>query len=211
MEYEKTKRELALELHSIGAIRFGEFILESGIKSPVYLNLRLLASRPESLKKVAGVLCGMARKIKHDRIVGIPYAAFPLATALSLECGKPLVCLRKDGKGHGGMGGVEWEFTKGEVALVVDDLVTTAQGKLEAIDALEKAGLVVKDLLVVVDREQGGREQLEAKGYRLHAALSLKELIQLLLEAGSITEEQARTVRLHVAENTATKRTFTFI
>jgi uridine monophosphate synthetase len=119
-------------------------------------------------------------------LAAIPYAALPIGTAVALELGLPLIYPRKEVKAHGTARPIEGEFQPGERAVVLDDLITTGGSKLAAIEPLEAAGLVVRDVVVLIDREQGGGEELAEAGYRLHAVLRLSEMLDLLVEAGRI-------------------------
>jgi uridine monophosphate synthetase len=123
-------------------------------------------------------------------LAAIPYAALPIGTAAALELGLPLIYPRKEAKGYGLGRQVEGEFEPGERAIVLDDLITTGGSKLAAIEPLEAAGLAVKDVVVLIDREQGGREELEAAGYRLHAVLRLSQMLEVLANEGRITPQQ---------------------
>jgi uridine monophosphate synthetase len=97
---------------------------------------------------------------------------------------------RREVKGHGTRRAIEGAFEAGETALLVDDLITRGHSKLEAIEALEAADLVVRDVLVLIDREQGGAADLAERGYRLHAALKLTGLLEALRVSDRITPEQ---------------------
>jgi uridine monophosphate synthetase len=192
---------LALALADIGAIRFGEFTLASGKQSPVYIDLRLLASHPQVLRQVARAYAGLLRREVGTerrgspvRLAAIPYAAMAIGTAVSLETGLPMIYPRREVKAHGTGRVIEGEFVQGETAVVLDDLITTGGSKLAAIEPLEAAGLVVRDVVVLIDREQGGREDLAAAGYRLHAVLGLRELLEMLVQAGSISAGQRDSV-----------------
>lgn len=114
------------------------------------------------------------------RICPVPYAALPIATALSLSHHKPMLFRRKEVKAHGTKKIIEGHFEKTNSCLVVDDLVTSGLSLLETIEPLEQSGLIVKDVLVFIDREQGGKEALQAKGYTLHSVVSVTELFSLL-------------------------------
>jgi uridine monophosphate synthetase len=182
---------LTLALAEMGAIQFGEFTLASGQKSPIYIDLRLLASHPGVLRQVAHAYAELLRRElgigeSGIRLAAIPYAALPIGTAVALELDLPLIYPRKEAKGYGTARQIEGEFEPGERAIVLDDLITTGSSKLAAIEPLKAAGLQVRDVVVLIDREQGGREELEATGYRLHAVLRLSEMLDVLVEAGRI-------------------------
>ena len=188
---------LTLALADIGAIKFGEFTLASGKKSPIYIDLRLLASHPAVLRQVAYAYAqlirgelGIADGSTGVRLAGIPYAALPIGTAVALEMSLPLIFPRREVKAHGTGQKIEGTFQRGESVIVLDDLITTGGSKLEAIEPLEAAGLIVQDVVVLIDREQGGREELAEAGYRLHAVLRLGEMLERLASAGRIRPEQ---------------------
>jgi uridine monophosphate synthetase len=193
------RARLTLALADIGAIQFGEFTLASGKESPIYIDLRLLPSHPDVLRQVAHTYASLIRQILDaghgDRGVGmrlaaIPYAALPIGTAVALELDLPLIYPRKELKAHGTARQIEGKFGRGDRAVVLDDLITTGGSKLAAIEPLEAAGLLVQDVVVLIDREQGGREELEAAGYRLHAVLRLGEMLDVLVRAGRIGGER---------------------
>jgi len=188
------KEKLCLDLFKIGAVKFGEFTLKSGLKSPIYIDLRVLISYPNILKEVAEELRKKTMGLQFDRIAGIPYAAISIATAVSLENDIPMIYPRKEQKGYGTKRKIEGVYTEGERILVYDDLITTGESKFEAIAPLEAVGLKVKDIVVLVDREQGGKNDLKAKGYDLHSVYTMSEILQTLVEHNKITEEQQKSI-----------------
>ena len=188
---------LTLALAEVGAIQFGEFTLASGKKSPIYVDLRLLVSYPKLLRQVALAYAELLRRevdlhpvSSVFRLAAIPYAALPIGTAVALEMGLPLIYPRKEVKAHGTGRQIEGEFQPGEQVVVLDDLITTGGSKFEAIERLAAAGLEVRDVVVLIDREQGGREELAEAGYRLHAVLRLGEMLDTLVTAGRISAKQ---------------------
>jgi uridine monophosphate synthetase len=106
---------------------------------------------------------------------------------------------RKEAKGHGTGKVIEGRYEKGETAVVIDDLISSGGSKLEAIEPLEAAGLVVNDVVVLIDREGTGREELAAAGYRLHSVVTLSEITDTLEAEGLLTSEQADEVRAYIA------------
>jgi uridine monophosphate synthetase len=185
-----TLTSVAQALVAAGCVKFGQFTLSSGKQSPIYLNLRQLISHPQALREVARAYAEKLAGLAFDRLAGIPYGGLPLATALALETRRPLIYNRREVKDHGVQTPIDGDFQPGETALVVDDLVTTGGTTLQSIRQFEAAGLVVGDVLVLIDREEGGREALAAAGYRLHAVVTLRALIDEWLRAGAITPEQ---------------------
>jgi uridine monophosphate synthetase len=179
-------------LHRIGAVRFGDFELKDGRRSPFYLDLRVLVSHPDALAKVARALTQQAQGLVFDRLAGIPYAGLPLAVAMSLISGKPIVYARKEAKRYGTSRLVEGEYHAGDRALMIDDVITSGGAKLEAAVPLREAGLVVEDVLVVVDRGDRSGEALAGAGLRLHSVLTASELLEHLREAGVVGEDDIR-------------------
>ena len=188
MSTDDQKRELAIDLHDIGALKFGEFTFKSGIVSPIYLDLRLFISYPKVLKKVTKLYAEQLKGLRYDRLAGVAYAALPIAGAISLEIERPWIFMRKEAlkKAYGLEKSLEGEFQKGETVVMIEDLVTKATSLLEAIPAIEAHGLVVKDAVVLLDYGKGGGQALAAKGYTLHAFMTVRELVDIMFAEGKI-------------------------
>jgi uridine monophosphate synthetase len=187
-----TARELSAELHRVGAVRFGDFTLKDGRHSPFYLDLRILVSHPTALARVARAMLHQAAALRFDRIAGIPYAGLPIAVAMSLIGERPMIYARKEAKGYGTRRSIEGEHTAGERALLVDDVITSGGAKLEAASPFRDAGLLVEDVLVVIDRSGGtGPGRLAAAGMRLHSLLDAPTLLGLLKEHGRVSASDA--------------------
>lgn len=186
---------LAQDLIDSGCVRFGDFQLKSGALSPIYLDLRRLVSHPAVLKRVARLYAEKSSKLKFDRLAGIPYAGLPIATAIALEMNRPLIYPRREVKAYGMRAEIEGDYTSGETVAVVDDLATTGGTKLESIRKLESAGLLVRDIVVLIDREEGAGETLSEAGYRLHAVVNLRELLEEWRRTGAITPAQFERVK----------------
>jgi uridine monophosphate synthetase len=177
------------QLFEAGCIKFGEFKLKSGIMSPVYVDFRVLVSNPELLALVGKELAKKMSGLTFDRIAGLPYAGLPIAVAASLEANVPMIYPRKEAKDYGTGKLIEGKFNQGERILVLDDVITDGGAKLEAIKPLEAAGLEVKDVLIILDREQGGKKILADAGYTLHSVTTLSEALDALVRMGKISGE----------------------
>jgi uridine monophosphate synthetase len=194
---------LATTLYDHGCVKLGMFALKSGLKSPIYIDLRLLVSHPRLLKQVAATLAGAARGLTFDRIAAIPYAALPIGVAMALEMDRPMIYPRREIKGHGMRRAVEGAYEAGETALLVDDLITRGHSKLEAVGALEAVGLLVHDVLVLIDREQGGAQDLAERGYQLHAVLELTAMLAALQDTARITPKEHADVLAYLEQTRA--------
>jgi len=192
--------ELVLALHAHGCVQFGEFALHAGGTSPNYVDLRLLISFPLLLQQVAHAYTHLLSGLPCDRLAAIPYAAVPIASAVAMEMTYPMIYPRWEVKEYGTKRAIEGQYRQGERAVVLDDVISSGASKLKAIAPLEAAGLKVKDIVVLVDREQGGVEQLAQAGYQVHSVLKLSYIINVLERHGRITAEQAERNRIWLAE-----------
>jgi len=202
MATKKTNKEkLILELYKIGAIKFGQFTLKSGKISPYYLDLRFLCSYPQVLKDVASAFAKILSTLKYDLIVGIPYTAIPLATAISLLFNKRMIFTRKEAKDYGTKKIIEGVFKPKEKAVINDDVISDGASKLEVIIPLKEEGLKVKDVIVLVARGQGGPEGLRSKGYRCHAVVDIYDILSTLQKHKKITPAQVKEAEEFLAAN----------
>lgn len=179
-------RELSALLHRIGVVRFGDFTLKDGRHSPFYLDMRVLISHPAALARVARAMLQRAEGIAYDRLAGLPYAGLPIAVAMSLIAERPMIYVRKEAKDYGTKKLIEGEYAAGERALMIDDVVTSGGAKLDAVAPFRDAGLRVEDVLVIVDRSDGGAQALADAGLRLHSVLDVRTLLAELGAAGTV-------------------------
>ncbi|MCU0521585.1 MAG: orotidine-5'-phosphate decarboxylase [Anaerolineae bacterium] len=194
-----TQSGLAVALFEAGCVRFGEFTLASGQISPIYVDLRRAISYPDLFEQVVAAYAEVVSSLTFDRLAAVPYAALPAAAALAMQLRRPLVYPRKEVKGHGTGQAVEGAFDPGQTAVAIEDVVTSGGSLLQAIASLEAAGLKVRDVVVLVDREQGGRERLAETGHRLHAVLTLAGILETLQAVGKIDADTYRHVKAYLA------------
>ncbi len=192
---------MLVDLYKIGAIKFGDFTLKSGIKSPIYIDLRLIVSYPKLLQETAKRLWEKGAALPFDCVCGVPYTALPIATAFSINNQVPMVMRRKEAKNYGTKKLIEGAFQPGQTCLVIEDLITSGMSIFETIEPLENEGLKVLDIIVLLDREQGGRKRLEEKGYRLHSLFTMSELLASLEKEGCITSQTVQDVQNFVKAN----------
>jgi orotate phosphoribosyltransferase len=171
---------LITSLFQIGAVQFGEFTLKSGQTSSIYINLRKIISYPDILRMVATSMWNSMKNHSFDLICGVPYTALPIATCLSLEHDIPMIMRRKEKKEYGTKQMIEGVFQPGQRCLIIEDIITTGSSILETTADIEQAGLCITDLVALIDREQGGKENLEKK-YTLHTVLTLSTVLKTLL------------------------------
>lgn len=196
------------ELFTIGAVRFGNFRLKlhdnhpEAPLSPVYIDLRMLRRFPAAKKLAVDLYQKLVSPLQFDLLADIPTAATSLVSSLAdrLEIG--MITPRTDHKKHGTGATIDgWrDKDRGKTAVLIDDVITQATSKLETIAILEKQGITVRDIVVLIDRKQGCREQLELKGYALHAGLTMSKLLDFYRNAGSISENHYHDIKQRLAQ-----------
>ncbi|MEM2111305.1 MAG: orotate phosphoribosyltransferase [Candidatus Bathyarchaeia archaeon] len=236
------RKELAQDLYQIGAIKFGEFILKSGKKSPYYVDLRILPSFPQVLAKVGKVMAHMIKDLdlRPTRLCGIPAAGLAIATVCGIEANIPVIYTRKEPivykdlanqlrnsinegkyqrhempginksielieslsgfKTHGITRYLDGEINDGDECWIVDDLITTADSKLEARDLImlearrKNIKVNVTGVCVLLDREQGGREKLKEEGLELYSIATIREVAKWLYELNVLNLEKYKVI-----------------
>ena len=170
-----TDRELARALRE-AALLEGDFTLRSGRKSKYYLDKYLFETQPVLLRELGKRFASYVTP-DVDRVAGAELGAIALAAATSLETGKPFVIVRNAKKAGYGTGKlIEGKLEKGERVLLVEDVATSGGQAIEACRTLADAGAIVTGVVVAIDRQEGGREAIEAAGYRFQALFTTDDL-----------------------------------
>lgn len=197
------QQALSLELLDARAVKYGNFRLKLHDRnpeaplSPVYIDLRLLRRFPELKQSAVDVYEELVRPLTFDLLADVPTAATPLVSSLSDRLGVGMITPRTDAKTHGTGAKVDGMLLtdRGKTAVLVDDLVTGADSKLEALAILKEQGVRVEDVVVLIDREQGGKAQLAKEGYKLHSALTMNSMLDFYLIEGKISQESYQDIK----------------
>ena len=193
---------LGKTLWDLGAVQFGDFTLgRTTLHSPIYVNVRLLISKPSALRRAARLMYQEVRtlqRMRHprgqpfDRVAGIPFGGLHLATVFSLIANVPMVYIHPSKDRDATTPFLEGTYERGETVLLVDDLVTGGGTIIETAAFLGMAGLKVKDAVVLLDRHEGARDRLKAHGYNLISVLGLETMLNYLMASGKIEEDWYR-------------------
>ena len=185
--------ELIASLYDLGVLQFGQFTLKSGLQSPFYLDFRRIVGRPKILRSISEQLWQLVKEREFEHLCGVPYAALSLGATMSVLFDKPMLVKRKEVKAHGTKRKVEGIYQAGQRCVVIDDVISSGISMIETLEVLEQEGLIIEDVVAIVDRQQGGVQALEAKGYRVHALFTLPQLMQALFDLGKISKETYQT------------------
>ena len=184
------KKDIILKLHEIGAIQVGEFTLASGLISNVYIDIRRIISYPSLLKAISEEMWSHLSGTQADLICGVPYTALPTATHMSIEQNVPMIMVRKEAKKYGTKKQIEGVYKKGQTCYIIEDLVTTGGSVIKVANLLEAEGLLIKDVVVLIDRQQGGKTALQENNYQLHAVLTITEVFDVLAKENRLTSTE---------------------
>jgi uridine monophosphate synthetase len=197
---------VAIALFNSGCLKFGSFRIKSGALSPYYIDLACLLSSPKELCSVAETVADEIKRImgsdRIDKLASIELKGALILPLIACQLNLPCIVVRKEEKAYGVTGRIAGaQIVKDESILFFDDVISEGLSKLEGIKPLEELGAHVKHVIVVVDREQGGRENLEKLGYRVHALAKISEIVDYLLESGRISKREADEVSKYVERN----------
>ncbi|MEZ4886561.1 MAG: orotidine-5'-phosphate decarboxylase [Chitinophagales bacterium] len=197
------RTRLILQLFDAKVIEFGDFTLRSGIQTPFYVDLRRVASYPHILKEICLQLWETISlsHVQFDLLCGVPYAAVSYATVIGMQQNIPTIIKRKERKEYGSKKLIEGVFEEGQNCLVLEDTITSGISLVEAVADLEGEGLSVKDIAVVIDRQQGGSKTLERLGYKVHKLFSIEEIMDVLMQNGRINYPTFRNTMLFIEQN----------
>ena len=192
------KIEICKILNKIGALQFGAFKLTSGKISPYYIDLRIVPSFPDAFQEICDFYVNFIKEeigLKNfERVAGIPVAGIPFASLIAYNLKKPFLYIRKGVRLHGRQRRIEGILAPGDRVLLIDDLITTGLSLRKASKAITAEGGLVTDAVVLLDREEGGKEKLRESRIKLYALLNMSEIANKLCEIGAINEEQLRTI-----------------
>ncbi len=192
-------KEFATFLFEKKIIRFGDFTLASGNKSPYYIDLRLVPSYPHEYRKmIKGLQNLIAEDIGFENfhsLVSVPTGGLMVAASLATEIVKPLIYVRKQAKEHGTSKAVEGVTCHDMKLLMIEDVVTSGGSIINAIKSIKEEKMVIKDAYAIIDRMEGATHALQAEDVKLHSLLTINDITQILFEQKLITEDKLKQIQ----------------
>jgi orotate phosphoribosyltransferase len=197
-------KQVGILLIKNNAIKFGDYILTSGKKSPYYIDLRQTISSPITMDWIGNsltrIIVNEIGRDKIDKILGVPTAGVPFATVVSQKLGIPLIYYRQARKEHGVRKKVEGILDRNDRVLVIDDLITTGESVIEAAEVVRDQGGVVNEMVVLLDREQGGQPRLRACRIEPHVLFNISDAMAWLHKVGLIEDGIFETLKKYIEE-----------
>lgn len=211
-ECKTTIQDIATKLFKANVVKFGSFTTGSGAVTPVYFDLRVLYSQPSLMKDLSDLVSEHVNDLvkqtqgndsKTNKIIlcGIPYAAVPFATLVSVKTDIPMIMKRKQEKGYGTNSLIEGFWDQGDTCILIDDVVMFGNSVWETAEDLANEGLKCSHAVVILDRQQGAREKLERSGIKVEALITANQILESLLDANYITSDTCTEVKAYLEAN----------
>jgi len=194
----KPKYEVIDLLVKFQAFDFSGVELKSGGVSPIYITLREVGNMPLVRKAIADSLWQKIEGKDYDFICGVPETANDLATTLSDKYHIPKLRRRKAIDAHGKKrvieGFVNWNSSDKPRCLIIDDVLTSGKSVMETAQPLAEAGFEVKNAVILIDRQQGGKENLEKQGLQVETLFCMDDIVRHLIATKTLTEEKGKEI-----------------
>ncbi|MGD0643551.1 MAG: hypothetical protein ABSA75_01450 [Candidatus Bathyarchaeia archaeon] len=196
---------VANALYLSGCLKFGSFKIKSGAISPYYIDLARLLSSPKQFCAIAEAAAEQVRRImvadRIDKLASIELKGALILPSIACKVNLPCVVVRKEEKAYGVTDRIAGaDVANGDNILFFDDVISEGLSKVEGIKPLQELGGNVKHLLVVINREQGGKENLEKLGFRVHALAKISEIVNSLYQNNHISKKQTDEVLAYVKQ-----------
>ena len=197
-------KQISLSLVRNNALKIGDYILHSGKKSPYYVDLRQSISNPIAMdwigNSLARIVVNEIGKTKVDKIMGVPTAGVPFATIVSQKLAIPMLYYRKERKEHGVRKKIEGDMERNDRIVMIDDLITTGQSVIDAAEAAREQGGIVSELVVLVDREQGGQDYIRSCNIEPHVLFKISEAFVWLKEVKLLDSNDYEVIMKYIKE-----------
>ncbi len=198
-----TAEKVAGALYRSGCIKFGKFKIKSGAESPYYIDMARLLSSPKELCAISEIAADKIKTItaseRIDKLASIELKGALIVPSIACKLDLPCVIVRKEEKAYGVTGRIAGaDVAEGDNILFFDDVVSEGLSKIEGVKPLQELGANVKHLLVVVNREQGGKENLEKLGFKVDALAKISEIVDSLHGSGDISKAQMDAVLAYI-------------
>lgn len=195
-------KHISLNLVRSKALKIGDYTLASGKKSPYYVDLRQSISDPIAMDWIANALARIVvneiGRNKVDKIMGVPTAGVPFATLVSQKLAIPMLYYRKERKEHGVRKKVEGDMERNDRIVMIDDLITTGKSVIEAALAAREQGGIVSEMVVLLDREQKGKEYLRSQKIEPHVLFNISESFDWLREVELLSAADYQTIMAYI-------------
>ncbi|PRD36431.1 UNVERIFIED_CONTAM: Uridine 5'-monophosphate synthase [Trichonephila clavipes] len=196
------ENNLLYSILKIDTFKLGHFDLQTGPISPFYIDLRHITCHPKVFNAVSeAIYLKMVNlNLKADTVCGVPYTALPIASYLCSHHEIPMLIKRKERKDYGTKKMVEGIINPGESCLVIEDVVVSGASIIDTVADLRKEGLVVTDCITILDRLQGGEENLRKVGIKLHSLFTIKDLFSLYCSLNDVGESEVERVNNYLRD-----------